>query len=186
MARETAPPSRARETGGARETDAAAKPRVDVRGWLGGIRLSGFMVIMLGLVVLAAFVLVPTLGTYIDQRQQIAALEHSVTVTQDQVDELERERDRWSDPAYITTQARERLYYVKPGEVVYLVDNDLPAAAQPQEESAVSDTLQRTKVDWMSQLVRSVALAGTATTAKTPLSIGVPDDPTPTPTEPGR
>ncbi|HYJ50074.1 MAG TPA: hypothetical protein VEX12_09165, partial [Microbacterium sp.] len=42
---------------------------VDVRGWLGGIRLSGFMVIMLGLVVLAAFVLVPTIGTYVDQRQ---------------------------------------------------------------------------------------------------------------------
>src|SRR3546814_9537238 len=64
--RGTVPPSR---------TSAAQPERVDVRGWLGGIRLSGFMVIMLGLVVLAAFVLVPTVGTYVDQRQQIAALQ---------------------------------------------------------------------------------------------------------------
>src|SRR5690606_12538886 len=103
-------------------------------GWLGGIRLSGFMVIMLGLVVLAAFVLVPTLGTYIDQRQQIAALEESVELTQAQVAELERERERWNDPAYITTQARERLYYVKPGEIVYLVDDDLDPVERPAEE----------------------------------------------------
>ncbi len=71
MATTTAPPSRAPRRRGARRP-------VDVRGWLGGIRLSGFMVIMLGLVVLAAFVLVPTIGTYLDQRQQIAALEAAV------------------------------------------------------------------------------------------------------------
>lgn len=156
---------------------------VDVRGWLGGIRLSGFMVIMLGLVVLAAFVLIPTLGTYIDQRQQIAALEESVELTQDEVADLERQRDRWSDPAYITTQARERLYYVKPGEVVYLVVDDLDAAQAPIEEAEVSDTIEVAGSDWMTQLARSVIVAGTASTAKAPLSIGVPDDPEPTPTE---
>ena len=47
----------------------------------------------------------------------------------------EAQRDRWTDPAYITTQARERLYYVKPGEVVYLVDDDLPPALAPQEQA---------------------------------------------------
>lgn len=168
MARSSAPSSR---SGGPRRP-------VDVRGWLGGIRLSGFMVIMLGLVVLAAFVLVPTLGTYIDQQQRIAALAHSVEVTKDEVAALEREQERWSDPAYITTQARERLYYVRPGEVVYLVDDDLDATQVPQEEQKVSDTLTRTKADWMSQIVRSITAAGTASTAREPLTIGVPD-PTP-------
>lgn len=170
MANKTAPPSRTSRT------------PVDVRAWLGGIRLSGFMVIMLGLVVLAAFVLVPTLGTYIDQRQQIAALEESVELTQDQVAELERERDRWNDPAFITTQARERLYYVKPGEIVYLVDDDLDPVELPPEETEVSDTLQQADADWMTQLVRSVVSSGIASTAKAPLTIGVPDDPTPSPT----
>ncbi len=145
---------------------------VDVRGWLGGIRLSGFMVIMMGLVVLAAFVLVPTIGTYLDQRQQIAALERSVEVSRDDVADLERQRDRWTDPAYITTQARERLYYVRPGEVVYLVDNDLPVERLPQEQAPVSDEIAQTKSDWMAGLVRSVVQSGLAQTVKEPLSSG--------------
>jgi cell division protein FtsB len=153
---EKAPPSRSSGEG---------DPRVDVRAWLGGIRLSGFMVIMLGLVVLAVFVLVPTVGTYLDQRQQIAALQDAVALSEAEVADLEAQRERWTDPAYITTQARERLYYVKPGEVVYLVENDLPASALPQEEAPVSDEVEQTRTDWMSQLVRSVTTAGLAQTA---------------------
>ncbi len=171
MAKTTAPPSR---PPGRR----AERRPVDVRAWLGGIRLSGFMVIMLGLVVLATFVLVPTIGTYVDQRQQIAALAAAVEISRDEVEQLESQRDRWADPAYITTQARERLYYVRPGEVVYLVDNDLPPELRPQEQAPVSDEIEQTRTDWMSQLVRSVTAAGLAQTVKAP-AIGVPDAPLP-------
>ena len=155
-----------------RRTDAAPR-RVDVRGWLGGIRFSGFTVIMMGLVVLGVFVLVPTIGTYVGQQQQIAALQHSVQLTTDQVAELQAQRERFTDPAYITTQARERLYYIKPGEVVYLVDDDLPTSAVPQEQQPVSGDVTQTRTDWMAQLVRSVTAAGLAQTA-TPV-FGVPD-----------
>ena len=120
------------------------------------------MVIMLSLVVLGAWVLVPTFGTYIDQRQKIAALEASVLVSAEEIEALEQERLRWEDPAYITTQARERLYYVKPGEVVYLVDNDLDPASLPQEQKPVSDELEETPADWIPQLLRTIAGAGLA------------------------
>lgn len=163
MTRRPVPPSRPRED---TRPQAARRPQVDVREWASGIRLSGFMVIMLSLVVLGAWVLVPTLGTYIDQRQKIAALEASVQVTADEIAALEQERDRWDDPAYITTQARERLYYVKPGEVVYLVDNDLDPASLPQEQAPVSDELEESPADWMPQLLRSIAGAGLAQTAR--------------------
>lgn len=140
------------------------------------------MVIMMGLVVLAAFVLVPTIGTYVDQRQQVAALEAAVQLSREEVAELDSQRERWKDPAYITTQARERLYYVKPGEVVYLVDDDLPPELAPQEQDPVSDELEAAEGDWMSKLVRSMTEAGLARTAA-PLTIGVPDpDPSTTPT----
>ena len=172
MADKTASPARGRRTRDARH--------VDVRQWLGGIRLSGFMVIMLGLVVLAAFVLVPTIGTYVAQRQQVAALERAVELSREQVTALEEQRERWRDPAYITTQARERLYYVKPGEVVYLVDNDLPAEQLPHDLPAVSSDVQQTQTDWMSQFVRTLTEAGLAQTVTAP-TIGVPD---PEPTEP--
>ncbi|AZS37325.1 hypothetical protein CVS47_01960 [Microbacterium lemovicicum] len=175
MADRTAPPSRPRR----RTTDAAAGG-VDVRGWLGNLRLSGFMVIMMGLVVLAAFVLVPTIGTYVSQRQQIAALQDAVSVTADEVSALEAQQEQWKDSAYITAQARERLYYTRPGEVLYLVIDDLPASLAPQDKPEVSDTVEQTRSDWMAQLVRSVTESGLAQTA-VPVQIGVPD-PAPAPT----
>lgn len=172
----TAPPSRPVGT-----RRAPRKP-VDVRAWLGGIRFSGFMAIMLGLVVLAAFVLVPTVGTYVDQRQQIAALQQAVQATEEEVAALETQRDRFDDPAYITAQARERLYYVRPGEVVYLVDNDLPDELLPREREPVSDDVEVTRADWMAQFVRTLTEAGIAQTVA-PITIGVPDKPDPDETD---
>ena len=148
--------------------------RVDVRGWLGGVRLSGFMVVMMSLVVLAAFVLVPTFGNFVQQRQKIAALEASVVAAQDEVERLTQQQERWGDPAYITTQARERLYYMRPGEVVYLVVNDLPPALQPADEKPVSADVVETPTNWMTQMLASVTTAGLAQTVTEP-TIGVPD-----------
>ncbi|WP_431795427.1 FtsB family cell division protein [Microbacterium enclense] len=153
--------------------------RVDVREWLGGLRISGFVVIMLGLVVLGTFVLVPTVGTYMDQRQQIQALRTAVALSESEVADLQSQRERWSDPAYITTQARERLFYTMPGEVVYLIDDDLPASEALQEQQDVSQDVGQTRTDWMSQLVRSVAAAGAAQVAVP--TLGVPDPPSPAP-----
>lgn len=165
MATRPVPPSSVPPRASRRADAATATRRVDVREWASGIRLSGFMVIMLSLVVLGAWVLVPTLGTYLDQRQKIGALENSVQVSTEQIEALEQERERWEDPAYITTQARERLYYVKPGEVVYLVDNDLDPAAIPREQEPVSDSLEERPADWMPQLLRAIAGAGLAQNA---------------------
>ncbi len=177
MARRPAPPSPPARGGAARSADSGARrsprgstkpaPRVDVREWASGMRLSAFSVIMLSLVVLGAWVLVPTLGTFIDQRQKIAALEQSVQVSEDEIAALTAERERWDDPAYITTQARERLYYVKPGEVVYLIDNDLDPAALPREQEPVSATLEEKPADWMPQLLRTLVSAGLSDTAVT-------------------
>lgn len=158
MARRPAPPSSS-------PAPASQARRVDVREWTSGIRLSAFSVIMLSLVVLAAWVLVPTFGTFLDQRQKIAAMEESVQVTQAEIRALERERERWQDPAYITTQARERLYYVRPGEIVYLVDNDLDALDLPLEQEPVSDEIEARRSEWMPQLLRSITGAGLARTA---------------------
>ncbi|MFK3676138.1 septum formation initiator family protein [Microbacterium sp. NPDC090218] len=160
--RPTASPSSAKA---AASTRGSAAPRVDVREWAAGIRLSAFSVIMLSLVVLGAWVLVPTLGTFIDQRQKIAALEASVQVSEDQIAALISERERWNDPAYITTQARERLYYVKPGEIVYLIDNDLDPSALPREQEPVSETIEEKPADWMPQLLRTLVSTGLSDTA---------------------
>ncbi|WP_087130592.1 FtsB family cell division protein [Microbacterium esteraromaticum] len=167
MARRPAPPSSSPQpvTQVPRKRDGRSARAVDVREWASGIRLSGFAAIMLSLVVLGTWVLVPSIGTYLEQRQRIAALEQSVQLTKEQIADLERERTRWDDPVYVTTQARERLYYVKPGDVPYLIDFDLDPADLPPEQQEVSDQIEERPADWMPQLLRSITSAGLAKSA---------------------
>ena len=134
-----------------------AEPRA--AAWLRDFRLSGFALSMLLLVVAALVVLAPSLKTFVEQRQQIAALEESVRLAREDVDDLSAEIDRWSDPAYIEAQARDRLYYVYPGDITFLViggdDDGLDEGGLP-----ISDEIQTTQVDWVRALLSTVYEAG--------------------------
>jgi cell division protein FtsB len=138
------------------ESSTPEEPRA--AAWLRNFRLSGFALSMLLLVVAALVVLAPSLKTFVEQRQQIAALEESVELAQADVDDLEAEIDRWSDPAYIEAQARDRLYYVYPGDITFLVigGDDVPS----EGGLPISDEIQTTQVDWVRALLSTVYEAG--------------------------
>jgi cell division protein FtsB len=127
--------------------------------WLRGIRLSGFTVSVLFLLVAAIVVLAPSLRVLIEQQQQISALRDAVADQEQSVEHLEQEVARWGDPAYLEAQARERLYYVYPGEISYLVidDGQTPVAA---DGLPISDEIQATEVDWLSAMLSSIVTAG--------------------------
>lgn len=127
--------------------------------WLRNIRVSGFAVMMLGLLVLAIVVLAPNLKVFIEQRQQIAALQAQVAEDQAEVDELNEEIARWEDPAYIVSQARDRLYFMYPGESTYLVIDDT-GATLPIDRAPITDQIQTTNVDWVRAVLSSVFSAG--------------------------
>jgi len=127
--------------------------------WLRNFRLSGFALSMLLLLVAALVVLAPGLKTLIEQRQQITQLEQSVQDAQDAVDELEGEVDRWRDPAYIEAEARDRLYYVYPGDITFLVIGD-EESGPTQGGLPISDEIQTTEVDWVTALLSTVYQAG--------------------------
>jgi cell division protein FtsB len=127
--------------------------------WLRGIRLSGFTIMTLAIIVLFIVVLAPSLRIFVDQRQEIAALEAQVAAANDELENLEDERARWEDPNYVETQARERLYYVKPGEFSYLVIDDGATVTTPSGVP-ISDELQTTEVDWVKTMLSSVLTAG--------------------------
>jgi len=143
------------------ETRAVRLPREESagEGWLRGIRFSGFTVLMLGLLVLAIIVLAPNLRIFIEQQNQIAELEQAVAQSQEAVDELTEDVARWEDPAYIEAEARERLYFIYPGESSYIVIDDGVTAS---EESAlpITDEILTTEVDWVRALLSSVYTAG--------------------------
>ena len=69
---------------------------------------------MLGLVILAVIVLAPNLRILIEQRQQIEKLQSQVAETRDNVEDLTKDVARWSDPAYIEAQARQRCSTFSP------------------------------------------------------------------------
>ena len=130
--------------------------------WLRNIRMSGFTFMMLGLVILAVIVLAPSLRLVIEQQQQLAELRAAVDDKETSVSDLEDDVARWSDPAYIKAEARDRLYYVMPGETSFLVIDDATPAA-PDATGGVSDTISATDVDWLSSLFASGMTAGLST-----------------------
>ncbi|MBH0010169.1 septum formation initiator family protein [Salinibacterium sp. SWN1162] len=127
--------------------------------WLRTIRFSGFTVLMLGLLILAVVVLAPNLRILIEQQQTIAQLQAQVDEAQESVDDLDVNVARWDDPAYIESQARDRLYYVYPGEVSYLVTGDADQVTTA-DGVPVSASIQTTQIDWVQSLVSSIYTAG--------------------------
>lgn len=149
--------------------------------WLRTIRFSGFTFLMLALLILAVIVLAPNLRVFIEQRQQISALKQDVDGAQQAVNSLDGNLARWSDPAYIKSQARERLFYVFPGEVSYLVLGGDSAVAN-SGGLPISDQIQTTRVDWTSTLLSSIFTAGLTDAPPAQLeapAFGVPDPVTP-------
>ena len=85
---------------------------------------------------------------------------------------MTEERKRWEDPVYVRAQARDRLYYVMPGEVSYLVMDasgvDMSDTsgtvgemlAERANTTEISQSLRKTKNNWVDAVLYSVVRAG--------------------------
>jgi cell division protein FtsB len=127
--------------------------------WFRNLQVSGFTVAVLLLIVAALVVLAPSLRVLVEQQQEIAELERRVAEQQAVVDELQTDIDRWQDPAYIEAQARDRLLYVYPGDVTFLVIDD-GLTVDADDVAPVSDEIQATRIDWTRALLSSIVTAG--------------------------
>lgn len=88
---------------------------------LRSLKISSPTISLIVVIVLGGFIVSGDVSSYINQRREIALAEQAIIDAQEQVEQMEKERDLWQDPIYIRSQARNRLYYVLPGEVSYLV-----------------------------------------------------------------
>jgi cell division protein FtsB len=128
--------------------------------WLRDLRLSGFTLTVLFLVVAALVVLAPSLRTIVEQQNRIAELQRENAAAQQDVDRLQSEVDRWSDPAFLRAQARDRLLYAFPGDITYLVIDDLPSGVDATDGLPISTEIQSAEVDWTRAVLGSVFDAG--------------------------
>lgn len=80
----------------------------------------GSLIILVAVVVGVGLV-VPTINQLIEQQMRISQLRQDISEANQQTDELRTEQRRWSDPAFIRSQARGRLLFVNPGDTSYTV-----------------------------------------------------------------
>lgn len=151
--------------------------------WLRQLHFSAFSLVMMGVLVLAVLILAPTVQAFLAQRQQISDQQRTVDQLAAQVDTLKDQRARWNDPSYLRAQARDRLYYVMPGEISYLVIDDRPPAAAA-DDTPVSSKLVKTQTDWVGSLFGSIMGAGLTQATPQQLSGTPAPTPTSTPTTP--
>jgi cell division protein FtsB len=111
--------------------------------------------------ILAAVVCVLTLTiagpvrTYFAQRtemHQLAATEARLRV---EIADLEEQKAKLADPVYIAAQARERLGFVKPGDIPYQVQ--LPPGAAVRSEPGEQATAARAGQPWYTSLWHTIA-----------------------------
>ena len=123
------------------------------------LQASGFVVTFLVLIVAGVVILSPTLRVLAEQQQEIAALEAALAESEQQVVALEEQRERWKDPAFVETQARERLLFVYPGDITYLVIDD--GEPVEEEEVVISTGILEASTDWRESLLASYLVAAT-------------------------
>lgn len=124
--------------------------------------MSGLTATILGLVLIAAIVLTPSFSTYLQQQREIAQLTESVELHRQNLDDIQAEQMKWKDPVYIRAQARERLFYVMPGEVQLTVIDD-GVLIPVEEELSLNSQLTPTDRDWSRDFAASILGAGTTT-----------------------
>ncbi len=157
-----------RPAGGARKPSASAE-RAEL---LRGMAMNAQTVTVLLMIVLGIFTLAPQVQLWFEQRQAIADLQSQVQARKDAVKEMQVQRNRWNDPSFVRAQARNRLFYVMPGEVSYVVmdanvvnDSDITGTvgenlAAKTNYTDITTKISATKNDWMGSLVETVVRAG--------------------------
>src|SRR6201994_694430 len=135
--------------------------------------------------ILAAVVCVLTLTiagpvrTYLAQRTEMKQLAASEAALRQQIADLEQQKVKLADPAYVAAQARERLGFVKPGDIPYQVQ--LPPSAALPTEPGNQPTPAATNDPWYTSLWHTIADTphGPPTPAPPPVAPGPPNPPPP-------
>jgi len=115
-------------TGPAKRT-AAPRPRA----------LTGRATVLIVVFVALALAYTYPLRVYLAQESQIAQLEADHAAESKVIADKQAQLQKWNDPAYLEAQARERLFYVRPGDKTLLVQrNANPAASTTGSQPAAA------------------------------------------------
>jgi cell division protein FtsB len=121
---------------------------------------SGRTLIFFVVLFVVAIMVAPPLQHYFVQRAQINALEGEVAEAKADLERAQAELQKWRDPEYIKSQARDRLRFVMPGEKQYIVLG-IPKKIDTQRESAAPVAQDfPLGIPWYSRLLSSITAVG--------------------------
>ena len=135
-------------------------------------RLNSYTLALLAVILIGMFTLAPSIQIWYEQQRQIADYRALVVQAQENLEGMQQERLRWDDEVYIRAQARDRLYFVMPGEVSFLVMDaegiDLSDTsgtvgamlAERRKSSGFSLEVFASKKNWVEALLESTLRAG--------------------------
>ena len=135
-------------------------------------RLNSYTLALLAVILIGMFTLAPSIQIWYEQQRQIADYRALVVQAQENLEGMQQERLRWDDEVYIRAQARDRLYFVMPGEVSFLVMDaegiDLSDTsgtvgamlAEQRKSSGFSLEVLASKKNWVEALLESTLRAG--------------------------
>lgn len=106
-----------------------------------------------------AITLAPPTQHYFAQRAQISALEANVEANRKKLLEARAELERWRDPDYVRSQARQRLHFVLPGERQYLILGVTQSAPSGSTSAAINEEFP-IGAPWYSRIISSITSVG--------------------------
>lgn len=125
-------------------------------------RLTGRAMMIILVVSVLVISYASSLRAYIQQRNDINALQTEIAVRKEHIKRLEEQTRRWEDPAYVQQQARERFGYVMPGETAYVALDENGERIQTEPELTDPDSVGSAEQPkaWWDDAWGSVLLAG--------------------------
>ena len=124
-------------------------------------RLTGRAAILVLVLAVLTVSYASSLRAYLQQRAHIGDLKAQIVEREQNINDLEREKRRWEDPAYVRAQARERFGYLMPGETGFEVIGPDGKPLEPQATLNDPDEVIRTApTAWWSAAWDSMELAG--------------------------
>ncbi len=112
-----------------------------------------------------ALTIAPPAQRYFTQRAQINAIEAEIAVRKERLEQAEMELQKWRDPNYVKSQARERLHFVLPGERQYIVVGVETKESAAEKKRTPVATKQFGSAPWYTKLISSIQQVASNSTA---------------------
>ena len=129
----------------------------------GGSRLTGRAAVLLLVMLVLLISYASSLRAWLQQRADTEQARADIASAQHSIDELEREKARLDDPAYLETLARDRFGWLRPGETGYTTLDENGNVLGSEGELTDPDAAEDSSADdeeWYAKVWGSMQTAG--------------------------